>query len=751
MATAPHAAAVFQIPSQRLVAAPLTIGTPLAPDELPGWRFVVEFAFGAALTNPSSSWGPWTDVTGDVLQADNRMITISPLGRQDENSQTPAAGCTFTLDNRLNLYSKNNPLSPNWPNVRDNTPVRVRISPDNGLTWYVFFWGEATVMQPAWDVTGGFAIVNVTAKGRLQRLNQHSATLRSALERAISGSGPVAYWPLEDKAGATQVASGLSGGASMLVVGPVGFGQAAGPTGSDSLANFPQGSQTFLTGNVPAGSTSTQWRVEFIVNFGVLPASSSTSVLWIASEGTIGGWYIRDSNVIQGLFVTTYTPTGAPISSYNSGIDAANDTWRHVRLDASQSGGNIAFTLSLDGTPVVSSTYAGTLGRVTRIQIFPDLLAGWQNSVSVGHIAVWAPWASTVDTIAAITGHPGETALARMTRLSSEEGIEFQQVGYYSSIVTMGPQGIDSYINLMRECETVEDGFLYDGYGAGLTYQPPSQRYDQATAITLDVLANEIQQFEPLDDDLLKVNKATVSQKSGSTYVAEQTTGILGTGPDGMGVIESPLTMNVDRGQLAFYRAAWETWKGAGSNSGFRYPVIPLNLRARPSVAAKWIARADGWPGPVVPGCKMTITNISNWATQFQPGALDLMIEGIQAVRLSKYTFEMDLVCTPNRRYDVFKVADAQLGRIQTAGSSLAADTAIGGTTLTVATQSGSVIWTTVGPFPLYAEVDGIQVKVTNITGSTSPQTFTVDGATVVKPLLTGKPVRAWRPGVIKY
>jgi hypothetical protein len=65
---------------------------------------------------------------------------------------------------------------------------------------------------------------------------------------------------------------------------------------------------------------------------------------------------------------------------------------------------------------------------------------------------------------------------------------------------------------------------------------------------------------------------------------------------------------------------------------------------------------------------------------------------------------------------------------------------------MTVATTQGPLWTTTADDFPLFVNADGIKVTVTNITGSSSPQTFTMTGSTVVKQLNSGVPVSVWNP-----
>jgi hypothetical protein len=70
-------------------------------------------------------------------------------------------------------------------------------------------------------------------------------------------------------------------------------------------------------------------------------------------------------------------------------------------------------------------------------------------------------------------------------------------------------------------------------------------------------------------------------------------------------------------------------------------------------------------------------------------------------------------------------------------------------TSIDVATTSGP-LWTTADDdFPLVVDMAGIPVTVTDITGASSPQTFTVDPDTVTKDLPAGSDVSVWYPPVL--
>jgi hypothetical protein len=135
-------------------------------------RLIVEAAFGADLTQDSSTW-TWTDLSHDVRYSDG--ISCG-LGRGDEAATSQPAKLALTLDNRAGLYSRG-PVSKYWPGVRRNTPVRVRIRTGPELdpafpTTYLLWQGEAYSWTPAWDITGRNATVELEAAGTLRRLKQ---------------------------------------------------------------------------------------------------------------------------------------------------------------------------------------------------------------------------------------------------------------------------------------------------------------------------------------------------------------------------------------------------------------------------------------------------------------------------------------------------------------------------------------------------------------------------------------------------
>jgi hypothetical protein len=113
--------------------------------------------------------------------------------------------------------------------------------------------------------------------------------------------------------------------------------------------------------------------------------------------------------------------------------------------------------------------------------------------------------------------------------------------------------------------------------------------------------------------------------------------------------------------------------------------------------------------------------------------------------------YAMEFNAVPASPYDVIILDDLVYGRLDTDGSTLAAGVSSGATALSVATAGSFPLWTTdSGDFPFDIAIAGERVTVTNITGSSSPQSFTVTRSVngVSKAQSSGADVRLWTPPV---
>lgn len=717
-------------------------------------RLSVEIAFGANLAADPATW-TWTDVTGDVRYGDGKGVSISPIGRSDEFSTAQPAAASLQLANTNGEYSPFNPNSSHFPYVRRNTPIRTTVNLTGvGADTSIRFQGEVTSWTPSWDTSAHLAIVTITASGLTRRLQQGSSPQYSALYRAITRTAPVAYWPLEDGA---LVSAPTAAAGTPMIAAPATLGSHAttglvsggadGPIGGGRAADLSGGGQ--LTGIV-TGTSGTSWRVAMAFRFAEpMVAGQDGDILTIRTVDAAGnaGWW---------RFSTSANPStnwawefgienvDTVFDGLSPGLDDGRWHWLDIAVQDG-TGTNATYNLYLDG---VLSSQGTNSGPIKAGKVLSVVVSDSGDIDAAAHVAVWATNGVLLeDLYGAFLGHTGETATQRLTRLCSENGIPLTIIG--TSTTNMGPQGTDPLPTLLREPETADGGVLYDGRGPGLTYVTRTARYNQAPVLTADVSAGQVgDPFAPVDDDQRIRNRVKADRKGATTSTppVEQTTGPLGTAT--VGVYDTQITLPVDSDDYLIQYAAWMVH--LGTVEGLRYPQLRLDLAAVPALAAAWLTAR--------PGSRVDVTNITSRATQHPPDDVPLVVEGWSEI-LSPLDWEATVNASPYRPWEVGVVegtgAPTQpVQRVDSDASSLASSVTTTATSLSVAYTDG-VGWTTTAAFPadfpFDVELDGERVRVTAITGSSSPQTFTVtrsvNGVVMAHP--AGTVVKLWRPAVI--
>lgn len=302
----------------------------------------------------------------------------------------------------------------------------------------------------------------------------------------------------------------------------------------------------------------------------------------------------------------------------------------------------------------------------------------------------------------------------------------------------MGPQSIDSFVNVLRECEAADGGVLYEDSN-GLGYLTNFARYNQSPSLTVDMNAGHVADpFAPVDDDQRNRNLVKVDRKNGSSATYEDKPGPLGT--KAIGTYDNSLTVNVQSDAVLYDRASWEVHKG--TVEGLRYPDLNLDFVATPSLLPAWLATTLNE--------RIDVINVTSKATQHPPGDISLLLEGYTETLAPDEWTVKPANCSPYDPYRVFKLDDTALGRLDTSGANLTAGVSAGATSLTVATTSGPLWITTAtlpAQFPFDLNVGGWKVTVTAIAGTTSPQTFTVNPVPGAIPI--NAVVKLWKPGVL--
>lgn len=693
---------------------------------------------GASFDTPSSS----------PLRADDfelRWAAGSSLAGIVGVTWTPPTGLTERADAQSGNYTTGT-LATRATGATTATGVKTFTASSSAMDWAhgvtvnfsnlnVRFQGQASGFTPLWDTSAKMAVVDLSASGKLRQLQQGKTPLRSALTRFVPSTSPLGYWPIEDGTATTQIASGLTGGPSMVVKGSIKFGSVDGPPGSAKLADFSPGGSA--SGPLPVGVFGTSWNCDFAAKFPTIGAGHTVAALQLAGIGGVVLWEIGGKDLASGGLYLTRSRSDGVDSTTTSGVKIDDGLWHLIRLDAQQSGSDIAWFLYIDGSVVVNGLVPGfTLGGLNLATVNP-LGSPFGESPAMGHVAVCSPQVAAINIPLAFNGYAGETATARLARLSAEEGVPVEIRG--TSDTKMGPQGVDTFLNLLRECETADDGVLYDGRGPGLAYTARIVRYNAAAVLSVDVSAAQLgDPFAPADDDQRDRNLIKASRKNGSSAIYEDDFSPLGT--QAIGVYDAEVTVNTASDDGLYDRAAWEVHKGT-VDAPYRYPRLSLDLGATPAVVDDWLSAGVS--------SRVDVLNVASEATQHPPSDVDLLLEG-WAEQLSPFDWDAVGNCSP---FPPWRVAVIEGGgdtawRIDSGSSTLAAGVAAGATSLSVASADPAEVWSTSGgDYPRSVDVGGLEVTVTAVAGASSPQTFTVDALPYA--VTAGSAVSLWHPPTI--
>jgi hypothetical protein len=300
-------------------------------------------------------------------------------------------------------------------------------------------------------------------------------------------------------------------------------------------------------------------------------------------------------------------------------------------------------------------------------------------------------------------------------------------------------------VELLRECEITDQGILYDGLRPGVTYVCRSAREALPADITLDASLGQVDDLIPVDDDQRTRNLAVVDRREGSSAVFEDADGPHGTAT--IGIYDESFTVNPSSDGVLVDYASWFVHAGTTADGDYRHPALGLQLHRDPTLAASW-------GGGLALGSRIDVTNIDDVRTQHPAGTISLCLEGYRQ-RIDQFTWFVDMSCSPYAPWRVGTISDTSgdtsedVLRTVSDGSTLAAAVSAGASSLVVVTPVGPVWTTTADDCPMTIDIEGTPIEVTAISGSTSPQTFTVTGADVVRDLTAGAEVTLWQPRVL--
>lgn len=622
-------------------------------------------------------------------------------------------------------------------------------SDDAGLAWTVRqrarltdtslrFVGEVSEWPPRWDVTGSDVHTPIEAAGILRRLGNVNSPLRSPLYRGTVASEPVAYWPLEDGDNSTTLASALDDGSPMSIVRSPKLADFDGFVASNPVPTMQDGE---FVGVIPEYPYSSESQVQMMLRVPDGGISATAQYLELRTTGSARRWQVLlqpdgdiEIEIRDAIGVELYAVTGA----FN-----ANGTVRRFSLQLTQNGSDVDWMLvTLDEGADQAGTLQGTLtghtvGAMQRVVVGSSGL----GDVAIGHVSARPQITSIFDLTEESNAYQGEAAGRRIERLCGEQNIPLALTGTPDDTAALGPQSSDTLLGLLREAAGADMGILGELRDqVGLHFRTHESLYNRTPALTLDYQAEELSPpLEPTEDDKNTANDVTVQRRDGSSSRAVQTSGPLSVQPppQGVGRYDSSVTLNLHTDEQTTQQAAWRMHRGTMDE--LRYPVLTLLLHGQPHLIDT-VKQLDV-------GDRVVVQNVPDW---LPPGEVDVTLEGTSE-NLNTFEWSWSVNTSPARAHDVFELNSPTLGRLASEGSELNAAIDSTQTTFDVAVTAGELWTTDSADFPFDIEVGGEVMTVSGISGTSSPQTFTVTRSVngIVKSHNAGTEVQLYQPGVL--
>lgn len=599
-------------------------------------------------------------------------------------------------------------------------------------------------------------VTPVVGGGLLRRWSQRSNPVYSAVTRGIAqltvSPGLAAAWPMEDAAGSSQLASSL-GGPAMNISGTPTLASSTAFPGTAPLPVCTGGAS--FSGQVPAyAGTWTDNIVRCLIDVPAVGDTTSSVLMSIRTTGTVARADLTYGSSGT-LALALFSASGASLASTGSlnpfGGSGVNGTPARISINLQASGGNVVYWLEamrLDGVTgqtLASASIAGSIGAVLEVSLNTG---GLLLNTAFGGVTVQPLFTIMNDLLAPMAAWASEPAGARFGRLCAETGIQFRGRGQLSATTLMGQQQPETLTQLLQDCTDADLGVWFElrqQLGWGFTCR--NALYNQAPVLSVDHSLDHLSPWKsmPTRDDQVTVNDATYASPGGSSARVFAAPGQPITGgrmstlppPAGVGTYDQTYNANVWLASQLTQLAGWKLHLGTVDQGRFPGIVIDLSNRA---LAALYTAALT-----MDLGHRLTIADPPPWLQWDQVS--QLAAELVETL----WTFDLEIaVCgIPELPYEVFQVGTSH---IDTDGSTVHATYTYGGATMTVDTAAGFPLWTTAGgDFPFNVKASGMVLTVTNITGSSSPQTFSVTPGVngVQKNLPAGTPVNVWPPPVI--
>lgn len=596
------------------------------------------------------------------------------------------------------------------------------------------FWGEIPKLPQRWDPTAADITVPTHAGDRLERLSQKQKPLASPIRINLdsfvnTSTGLVdGYWPCEGTGSDTTLGAdigftGAFSGASLTTDSTL--------PGTAGVLAFSD-DDGYALGQARTGVTNTQ--TAFVLcyfKFPSVPAGTVPFMYYYFTGGTVATVTLSANLTTYIITATKSDGTSLLNSSVAFGAGAEPNQWIAMRILFTESAGTVTWEWAWYpvGAPVTygtGSSFSATIGRPNK-WLCPATTG--RGGTSIAHVLLSRANINfdTATFIGSTNGYANELCDDRVARICRQIGIPYWIVGRHNDAggndltERMGPQPLDTPLNIIKEAVLLDGGYLYGPRDKfGIAFRLRSSLVNAYTT-TLDYSAKVLSGTIAPDENTTNIaNDVIVTRPAGGFGRWVKTSGPLNISepaddPDGVGLYDTTVSLNAYLETRLVELAQDQVLHGTVDE--LRYPVLTIELarRALTSNAALTAAvRAKDQ------GDAFTLTNLPSF---MPPDDVDLIINGYtEWLRNRSQEFTYNLA-----PYSVYRTNDLSLStrsphKTCATVSSLNAGITSSATSFAVKTTSGKLWYT--GASNLDVFIGGERMTVGSISGTTSPQTF---------------------------
>ncbi len=623
----------------------------------------------------------------------------------------------------------------------------------------VRFWGELASLPKEWDNTSKDSIVPARGAGMLQRLSQGVKPIESAMTRLYRGlPGVFAWWPCEDETdgvNGANLAAGSNPRAKIYVskVAEARFGDTTAPPGAKSSVAFSNGNSR-LFGYLKLYDLGLTYSYSFYVKMSALPTTNKTFFILYFTFSRVE---VQISNANWNI--VWYDLLDNVISSQNASISLVNPVngWiGYQLLIEDQVGANIRYSQRWDsigtfGGGLGPTTIVGAAGTVEPRQIlFTAANDAAFNDMKISQImcTTGAFDLSNPTQRNASNAYRGETAAARLQRLSEEEGVAFELTGNAADSEPMGYQTIKTYPDLIAECWETDGGIGGEARDALTLEYRTRADLEARDDLLLTHSASDLSEApRPTDDDSGFTNDVTLTRQGGASWRSVVTEGYtsISDPPAGVGRYNSEVTLNIATDDRLPSVASWLALTGSWDQD--RYPSIEVALHRARLLAVDSLFNATI-------GLRLGDTvSLAGLPSFMPPDTVAQIVQGYTE-NLSRFNWDIELNASPAGPFRAQPTLglDTFTPRLDAVAHTHSNSLTTTGTSLTLVTPAGSARWadsaTFPADFPMDIVINGEVMRLTAVTGTTSPQTGTVTRSIngVAKTHIAGSLVRLAQP-----